>query len=396
MMRARPRLFRRASHCLASAMLALLAMLAPVAAGQQAPDSGDPLPQYLGGDSGEFQRVHGPRPFVFPTDHGPHPDYRHEWWYFTGNLFTSGQRHFGFELTVFRFGLAPGEPARESRLATHHVHMAHLALTDTERASFIHFERFARPVLGIAGARAEPFRVWLEDWVVEADPDRGHPDCEGCLALRLHAADGDIELDLALESLKPAVLQGHDGYSPKSATPGNASHYYSLTRLATEGSIRTAEGEFAVEGTSWLDREWGSSVLDDDQAGWDWFALQFDDGRELMYYRMRRDDGTTDPASAGVLVDADGDTVRLAADDVSLTALAHWQSPTTGARYPVRWQVVAPAIGLDVEIEPRLEHQEMDTVVRYWEGAVTAGGQLGNETASAVGYVELTGYGSAP
>lgn len=342
----------------------------------------------LGGPAEGYARAEAPRPFVFPGDHGPHPEFRTEWWYFTGNLATAAGRPFGFQLTFFRIALAPeGEP-RASAWATRHVFMGHLALTDIAGGRFHPHVRLARGALGLAGAQAGPVRVWLEDWTVEAEPGALFP-------LRLRAAEDEVALDLVLEAGKPVVLQGDRGLSRKGPEPGNASFYYSFTRLPATGRLRLAGETHEVRGTAWMDREWSTSALGPDVAGWDWFALQLDDGRELMYYRLRQRDGSADPFSAGALVAADGSARALARDDVRLDVLATWESPVDGTRYPARWRLAVPGEGLALEVSPRLADQEFRGPVRYWEGAVAVTGRAGERVVSGVGYVELVGYAEA-
>jgi predicted secreted hydrolase len=217
--------------------------------------------------------------------------------------------------------------------------------------------------------------------------------------MRLRAADGDVAIDVLLdadgENAKPIVLQGADGLSQKGPAAGNASYYYSLTRLPTSGSVRVGETTHRVAGLSWMDREWSTSVLDEGQTGWDWFALQLDDGRDLMFFQIRRDDGTVDPVSGGVLVEADGLTRRLSRDEVGLEVLGRWRSPRDGTSYPARWRLRVPAGQIDVEVVPLLADQELDVSFRYWEGAVQVRGASGGRPAAGSGYVELTGYGDA-
>ena len=335
-----------------------------------------------------YARASAVRSFAFPADHGPHPDFRNEWWYFTGNLQDGTGRRFGYQLTFFRIALAPGAPASSSRWRTNQVYMAHFALTDVAADSHIGFERFGRAAAGVAGAENPPLHLWLDDWVVEAGDEQGFP-------LRLKAESDGVAIDLLLTPSKPVVLNGDRGLSRKSVTQGIASYYYSLTRLPTTGSLRTAEGRFEVTGSSWLDREWSTSALAEDQAGWDWFALQLDDGRDLMLYRLRRKDGSMDPASAGTLVDNDGETVHLSARDMDLAVRDYWTSPRTGARYPVRWRLKVPREKLSLEVEPLVVDQEMNTRVRYWEGAVSAKGEAAGRPVSGSGYMELAGYGAA-
>ena len=335
-----------------------------------------------GGDTG-FARAESPREFRFPEDHGAHPDYRSEWWYFTGNLATGEGRHFGYQLVVFRFALTPDKVERTSHWATNQIYMAHLALTDVDAQKFRFNERYARNAAGLAGVQAAPFRVWLEDWQVFAVEEGGQ--------WTLRAADGDMAISLSLAPLKPVVLQGDRGLSRKGPEPGNASYYYSLTRMATEGTITVAGEQFAVQGLSWLDREWSTSALNEEQAGWDWFSLQLDNGYDLMYYQLRRKDGTVEPFSSGTLVDPQGNVTSLSSEDVSLKALDTWES-SLGGRYPVAWRMEVPQAGLDVEIRPLLRNQELDTSVRYWEGAVEIMGRQGSDAVSGHGYLEMTGY----
>ncbi|HDP88694.1 MAG TPA: carotenoid 1,2-hydratase [Thioalkalivibrio sp.] len=336
----------------------------------------------LGGepDAG-FARAREPRPFRFPADHGPHPDYQTEWWYLTGNLSDTEGGRYGFQVTFFRFALAP-EVADDAPWRTRDVWMAHVALTDTRNARHHAAERFARGAAGLAGARAAPLAVWLDDWRFTADPD--HP---GRWRLALDA--GDFALSLALTPKKPVVLQGEHGLSQKSAEPGNASYYYSLTRIAATGELRIGDRPAVVDGLAWLDREWSTSALAADQAGWDWFALQLDDGRELMYYRLRLADGGTDPASAGSLVAPDGRYRTLSAGAVRLEPLRHWQT-WDGRRYPVEWRLHLQPGDETWRIRPVLDDQEMDLSVRYWEGAVDVLDAAGREIGR--GYVELAGY----
>ena len=275
---------------------------------------------------------------------------------------------------------------RASAWRTNQLYFAHFALTDVEDGEFHVAERWSRGAAGLAGAEADPFRVWLADWSIsESDGGRW----------RLLARDGDVGIDVTLASAKPPVLQGDQGLSQKSSERGNASYYYSLTRLRTEGEI-TLDGErHRAAGWSWLDREWSTSALAPTQAGWDWFALQLDDGTELMFYLLRRkdsnDDGAIDLHSAGSFVDAASRVTRLAHDDVRIDVTDSWQSPLGGS-YPARWVLHVPALALELAIEPVLANQELDTIVRYWEGAVDVSGTRDGRPIGGRGYVELTGY----
>ena len=334
-------------------------------------------------DAEAFARVTGPRPLQFPEDHGAHPDYRTEWWYFTGNLTGEDGRAYGFQITLFRSALGPSAPPRDSDWATRQAWMGHFAITDIEAGEHRATERYQRGALGLAGAEVRPVRVWMDDWEIASDTD------EQLFPLRIRASDSaaGIALDLAIEAEKGHVLQGDQGYSRKGEAPGNASRYYSFTRLAAEGEVEFDGRQSDVSGSAWLDREWSTSALDAGQAGWDWFALQLEDGRDVMVYRLRRNDGRTDRHSAGIVVDAEGNAQVLSAEDFMLTPQRDWQSGITGSRYPVAWSLELPAEDLSLTIEARVDAQEMPTTVRYWEGAVGVTG-----SAEGVGYLEMTGY----
>jgi predicted secreted hydrolase len=336
------------------------------------------------------------REFVFPADHGPHPDFRNEWWYVTGNLDSENGTRFGFELTIFRFSLTPpGTEASDDGSAwrSSQVYIGHFALTDGGKRRFHVAERYSRGALGLAGAQAQPFRVWLDDWsMVEVRPsERPQEEVEFGLPWQLQANDGEIALNLTLTPQKPPVLNGVNGLSQKAAMTGNASYYYSVTRLLTEGTLQIGGDAYVVSGLSWLDREWGSNGLSRDQEGWDWYALQLSDGSELMFYNLRRRDGSQDIHSAGTLTLADGSTVHLSRDDLTVEVLDTWQSPR-GGRYPIAWQIAVPEHKLSLTIDPILDAQELITAVRYWEGAVDVRGERGESPITGRGYVELTGY----
>lgn len=325
-----------------------------------------------------FARAVAPRSFSFPLDHGPHPDFRTEWWYYTGNLSTAAGRRFGFQLTFFRIALSPDSVVRASAWATRQLYLAHFAVTDIAGGRFHAFSRSSREALGLAGASASPFRIWLDDWSAEGDGPTA----------QLRASEGDVAIDLQVSAAKPVVPQGDHGLSRKGADPGNASFYYSFTRMPTLGVVRLGRETLEVSGEAWMDREWSTSALGSGVEGWDWFALQLDDGRELMFYLLRRRDGAIDPFSAGTLVAADGTVRLLESGDVRIETLAHWTSPRSGVRYPARWRLSVPSAEVRLEIEPRLADQELIVGTRYWEGAVAVAG-----TVAGQGYVELVGYG---
>ena len=346
---------------------------------------------FLGGpaDTSRFTRALAPRRFTFPADHGPHPEFRTEWWYITGNLVTPDARHFGFQLTFFRFALDTASPERPSRWATDQLWMAHFTVTNSAAGTFRAAEKFQRQALGLAGAQAQPFRVWLDDWSLRsAGPD--------LFPLSLTARSDAMALQLTLNAGKPLVLQGDAGLDPKGPEPGNASYYYSFTRLPAAGQVTVDGRSFAVAGSAWLDREWSTSVLGPDIQGWDWFALQLDDGTDLMVYRLRRRDLTASPFSNGILVDASGAVIqRLAAQDFTLTPTQYWRSRKSGARYAVGWDLAIPDQEIVLAVRPRIPNQELDLAVRYWEGAMLATGERAGAPLTGVGYTEMVGVGVA-
>lgn len=330
-----------------------------------------------------FARAEAPREFRFPEDHGPHPGFRSEWWYFTGNLRSENGERFGYQWTLFRFALTPQPPERRSHWATHQLYMGHFALTDIRRQDFRFFERLQRDALDLAGAETTPLRMWIDHWQLDRQTD-------GAWRLQTQGDEGHA-IDLILTPIKPVVLQGEQGLSQKSTAAGNASYYYSIPRLQTRGELRFAGERYQVEGLSWLDREWSTSALGPDQAGWDWFALQLDDGYDLMYYRLRRNDGSVDPLSSGSLIDAEGRSIRLNARDVEATVLSHWRSED-GTLYPARWRLSVPEAALELEVTPAVAQQELQASVRYWEGAVDVVGTRAGRAVRGRGYMELAGY----
>ncbi|BCX05531.1 MAG: carotenoid 1,2-hydratase [Candidatus Roseilinea sp.] len=342
--------------------------------------------------SDRFVRALEPREFDFPRDHGPHDAYQTEWWYYTGNLFDASGRHFGYQLTFFRRALVPPDEQamladRESAFAFDQVYFAHFAITDSTANEHVSFEKYSRGAAGLAGAQASPFRVFVEDWSATAARNDGD-----AAQVRLVAAQDGYAIDLSLASTKPFVFHGDRGLSQKSPNPGNASYYYSMTRMATQGRVTTPRGTFEVVGNSWLDREWSTSALDDDTEGWDWFSLQFEDRREIMFFKLRQKETGGITFAKGTYVDADGRTELIRQDEITITVLDRWTSPYSGATYPVRWQLAAPRYGLDIEIVARIPDQEMRLTQRYWEGAVTFKGVSTNGPVAGVGYVEMTGY----
>ncbi len=380
-------------------LLALTLLLAGACSEERAEvaaiGSGLSLVETLGGaDTVGYARADTARDFDFPRDHGPHPDFRTEWWYVTGNVSADDGRAYGFQFTIFRSALSPDAGEAESAWATNQAYMGHLALTDVEAERFRAEERFARGVPWLAGAEATPFRVYLEDWSLAAvDPGAG----TAPFPMRLSGEIDGARLDLTMEAGKPLVLQGEQGLSQKGPEPGNASYYYAHTRMPTAGWLVVESDSVAVEGLAWLDREWSTSALSPGQVGWDWFALQLDDGWEMMVYQLRREDGSADALSDGVLIDPTGQRVPLEwGRDVEVTVTEEWASPVDGVLYPAGWRIRVPDRGWDLAVTPVIADQELRLAFRYWEGAVRVVGQgeAGVEVEGR-GYVELTGYAEA-
>lgn len=350
----------------------------------------------LSSDTSGYARATAPRTFQFPADHGPHPEFRTEWWYYTGNVAAADGRRFAYQFTIFRTALKPpgALPGGADTLlsgegdetwATSQLYMAHLALTDAGAGRHTAFERFSRGAAGLAGAQADPYRVWLEDWQVMGRP--------GADSVQIRADAGDFALDVVLSRSKPIAFQGDRGFDRKGPEPGNASYYFSMTRMATAGTIRSGGATYEVAGWSWMDREWSTSALSGDQVGWDWFSLQLDNGMEVMYYQLRRDDGSADEFTSGSITDPHGDIQRISASDVQLKTLGTWMSPQTGTRYPSEWSLEVPKAEVHLEIEPLVADQELELSIRYWEGAVRVRGTSEGKPVEGFGFVEMTGYG---
>jgi predicted secreted hydrolase len=344
-----------------------------------------------------FEVADAPRTFEFPADHGPHPSFRHEWWYTTGHLEATTGERFGFELTFFRFAMTPRpDPAGASAWRANDIYAAHFAVTDLDREQFHFEERYSRGAAGLAGAKGSPLRVWLEDWAMEAPLVKAHSSAEAAAASArlpwlLTAAAHGYHLRVQAEPLSAPVLNGDAGLSRKSSRPGAASYYYSIPRMALRGQLVRDGRTLDVQGIAWLDREWGSGALAANQAGWDWFALQLDDGSALMFYSLRQRDGTQDAASAGTWVAPDGTVRPLSSADVKIEVLDHWNSPR-GGRYPSRWRVRIAQLMLDADVRPLLADQELQTNPRYWEGAAAVTGERAGSAIRGKGYVELVGY----
>ena len=376
-------------------ILTLAMLTSLVACEQEQPEvSGVSLHAELGGNASGFERACSGRQFNFPEDHAAHPSFRNEWWYITGNLENTAGKRFGFHITFFRIANEPlstaGADQPISNWSSSQFYMAHFAVT-AEDGEIKTYERFSRAAAGLAGAEADDtnvVKVWLDDWQLLAREEGNQ------LIWQLNLAEQDLNLDLTLTADKPLVLQGDAGYSQKSADTCNASYYYSFTRLQASGNLSinnpdSTESLHTVSGTAWLDREWSSSALGKDQSGWDWFALQLDDGRDIMLYQLRKNDGSRDAYSHAVEIDREGKATEIPIENIDLDITRWWRSDT-GSNYPVAGVIHRKDTNKSIVFEPLVDDQLLDLTVRYWEGAISLTDS--NQNAIGRGYMELTGY----
>jgi predicted secreted hydrolase len=336
-----------------------------------------------------FLKAIDKRKFTFPADHGAHHGFKTEWWYLTGNLENQENRHFGYQVTIFRNALRADHQDfikyRDSDWQSDNIYMAHFAVSDIEGGKFYNTESFQRNSLNLAGVRTKPFKVWLNQNYIKSVDKNFYP-------LEVNFKAEEIAIKLKLAEGKEPVLQGDAGLSQKSAGVGNASYYYSLTRLPTSGTVKIADEEFKVTGSSWFDREWSTSSLGEDQAGWDWFALQLDNGMELMYYQLRSKTNGVDENSAGVIVSEKGKKTKFNYQEISLKVLAKYKSKYSSATYPAKWRIKIPKLKLNLVVEPFMKDQEHKNKYPYYEGAVSVKGKLAKQKLAGTGYVELVGY----
>ncbi len=321
--------------------------------------------------------------YEFPRDHYAHPDFKTEWWYFTGNLTGDDGCQYGFQLTFFRQGVLRGYKVA-TPFAVRDIKLAHFAVTDIDNNKFRFAQKVSRGSFGEAGFSEGRRIAWIGDWsLVLAN--------EGHFVIR--AADRDFALSLELLPRKKEVIHGENGVSQKSAGEGRASHYYSFTRLEATGTLTMEGRSIPVRGWSWFDQEWATNQLTESQTGWDWLSLQFEDNTELMLFQIRLKDGGRDSFSHGTWIGADGQTIPVKNEDFELVPGRVWNSRETGGDYPVEWKIRIPKLGLELEVEAALDGQELVlNPIAYWEGSVRANGQRGEQSVTARGYLEMTGY----
>jgi len=333
-----------------------------------------------------FVSADGSRPLSFPADFGAHPDFRTEWWYYTGNLQTEEGQHFGFELTIFRVGLlspTAGLPD-DSTWSGRDIYFAHFALSDIANERFYAFQRYARPGPGLAGAQSDPYRVWVGGRSITEN---------GPGVYELRAEQDEITLNLTLTDEMGVVLNGEKGYSRKGQNPTNASYYYSQPRLRADGSVKVSGSNYRVEGLAWNDHEFSTSVLDEDQIGWDWFSLQFEDGAALMLFQLRKKGGGISDSASGTFIAADKASRSLHKSDFDVRVQDQWRSPHTQGLYPSLWEIRLTKPACLLQVKPWMSDQELNfPPMTYWEGAVHFEGSCNDTPVRGNGYIELTGY----
>lgn len=324
--------------------------------------------------------------YQFPADHGNHPEFKIEWWYFTGNLVAAEGREFGYQLTFFRHGVMPRDAdiIPLSQFVTSNVKFAHFAVSDISGSAFHFFQKLSRGAFGEAGFGEGQRLAWIEDWSCTLGDDG---------VFRIEAKADDLSLELRLKPAKPPVVHGKDGVSRKAEGEGRASHYYSFTRLLSEGILRIGKEEFVVSGLSWFDHEWATNQLAANQIGWNWLSVQLDDGSELMLYQFRTENGAADPSSSGTFVDANGVATPLAEADFSLEPMETWSSSKSGGVYPVKWRIAIPRLQMGLDVSAALDDQELRLKpIEYWEGSIRVQGMVDGKAVKGSGYLEMTGY----
>ncbi len=349
-----------------------------------------------GADQEGYLRANGPREFVFPDDHGPHPGFKTEWWYYTGNLFTEDGRQFGYQFTIFRNQLNPPQGDADSLAFgkgwnTNQLYLGHFAISDVQAKNHVFEERYSRGAAGLAGAQTEPYRIWVEDWEIKrTDTDNSS---DKSFPVQISATmEGGPSIDLSVVPAKPLVLQGEQGYDRKGESEGNASYYLSFTRMETKGSITINGNRFEISGSSWMDHEWSTSALGDGQEGWDWFSLQLSNGYDLMYYQLRNNNGSVSKFTTGSLISPEGQKTIINQNDVQIEVLERWESPYSNSVYPSSWKLEIPKVDLSLDLQTLFPDQEMNVSVRYYEGTLSVSGEMDGESIGGNGFIEMTGY----
>ncbi len=351
----------------------------------QAPQTSPTEITNLEQDLSAFSRINNPLPLTFPQDMGAHPDYLSEWWYYTGNLFTEQGRHFAYQLTFFRRAIGSNSAStRTSNWAADQIFFAHFALIDVAESNHQAWEVYSRGAAGLAGAVTAPdFTVWLNDWQVQQTAQDQY---------QLTAQQDNIHLQLTLTDQKGIILHGDQGLSQKGAQPGNASMYFSQTRLASAGVLTINDNTYRISGDSWMDHEFGTSALGSEQVGWDWFSLQFDDQSELMLFQIRDDSGAISAESGGSWIDPQAGVESIASQDFELRPIQFWQN-AQGIQYPISWELKLPQQNAVFTISAVIPDQENRfSFFQYWEGTVRVEGTVNGNSVTGFGFLEMTGY----
>jgi len=344
-------------------------------------------------DQSDFLPVTGPCNLVFPKDHGSHPGYRTEWWYYSGNLEADSASPYGFQLTFFRSQISASAdekkwPEPHSAWRTQQVYAGHAAISDISGKRHLQSESMARSALAMAGVsqQVSDTIVFIKNWSARIGTEQH----------LLTAAADHFSYELTLRPVKPPVLHGRSGYSRKGSTPDRASCYYSYPRLKTTGALTIDGKTVAVRGSSWMDHEFSTAPLEPGIIGWDWFSLQLSDQTEMMLFLLRNEKGGLNAASSGTFIDVSGRPLHLTKEDFRVEVLDKWQSPRSRAVYPVQWRVTVLPLAIQLTARANMSDQEMRTQgtsgVTYWEGSVSITGAVAEYPVSGQGYAELTGY----
>jgi predicted secreted hydrolase len=342
----------------------------------------------MSADEGNYTKALEPREFIFPEDHGAHDDFKIEWWYFTGNLSDEKGNRFGYQFTIFRNALHSDSVTKQSSMSTNQLYLAHFALTDVSNGKFYYADKYSRGAANLAGASYLPLKIHVEDWTISVNEEYNGDYLMPEFKIKADAGDFAIEFDVV--PLKSIVKHGINGLSAKSNTPGNASYYYSYTRMDTRGQIKIGEKDYSVSGNSWMDREWSTSALDSAQVGWDWFSLQLDNQHEIMFFMLRNRDGSFN-FGKGTMIYPDGKHEYISPNDINIRATKHWTTKD-GHKYPSGWTMKSDKYDFDLKIETQVTDQELKLIIRYYEGSVRLDGTHKGQKVKGYGYAELTGY----
>ncbi|MBX2860199.1 MAG: hypothetical protein KTR14_03125 [Vampirovibrio sp.] len=337
-----------------------------------------------------FQQALPGYPYQFPKDHASHNNFKTEWWYYTGHLKTDAGKNYGYELTFFRSNPGIKNLPTKTNWALNNIYFAHFAVSDESGKKFFHTQKLGRGHskmdAGLFGAETDKYHVWTQNWQATLDKDTHH----------LAAATPEFGINLDLTPAKPLVIHGKNGVSQKASCKGCASHYYSYSRLNTHGTLHINGKSHPVTGQSWMDHEFGSNQLTDEQTGWDWFSIQLDNNMELMLYILRQKDGGADPNSGGTLINANGKSRYVPLTEFNVIPIDEWKSPRSGGTYPMGWKINLPEENINLTITPAFPNQELHTQIpngiTYWEGACRVTGTVQGKKITGQAYVEMTGY----